>query len=109
MVTDRPERITRGRNGSPAPGAATGEHQPVASFSMSETTCQSCGDRGVETVLVRRLYITPEAWDQPASVRVDDDEWWCFVCRTHYPHQELGDDGEPVEHELGWSTENPGA
>ena len=68
-------------------------------------TCQSCGDTATEVLLVRRLYVTPPAWDQEGQVRIGADEQWCFVCRTHYPHQELDAAGEPVEHELGWSTE----
>ena len=40
---------------------------------------------------VRRVYITPETWDSPGSTKTMDElEWWCFACRTHYPH-------EPVE------------
>ena len=23
-----------------------------------------------------------------ARVELGDEEWWCFVCRTHYPHQD---------------------
>jgi hypothetical protein len=79
---------------------------------MSETApsvCESCGDTDTEVVAVRRLYVTPESWDQAGAVRVADDEWWCFVCRTHYPHQELDGAGQPVDHELGWSTDPPGA
>jgi hypothetical protein len=64
--------------------------------------CESCGDAGVELVLVRRLYVTPETWDQAAKVTVAADERWCFVCRTHYPHHELDAAGDPVEHALGW-------
>jgi hypothetical protein len=67
-----------------------------------EGTCESCGDTGVELVRVRRLYVTPESWDQAGRVDIADDEWWCYVCRTHYPHHELDDEGSPIEHELGW-------
>ena len=60
---------------------------------MSETgTCQSCGRENEEIVLVTRLYVTPESWDTPGKVEVADDEWWCFVCRTHYPHRIEGQD-----------------
>jgi hypothetical protein len=50
--------------------------------------CQSCGDVDVDLALVRRLWVTPEDWDTEAKVSEGDLEWWCFVCRSHYPHQE---------------------
>jgi hypothetical protein len=68
----------------------------------ADGTCESCGDTGVEVVRVRRLYVTPESWDQAGRVDVAGDEAWCYVCRTHYPHHELDDAGEPIDHELGW-------
>lgn len=58
-------------------------------------TCESCG-RDEALVAVRRFYITPERWDTEGKVEAGGDEWWCFVCRTHYPHQLLDDAGEPV-------------
>jgi hypothetical protein len=67
-----------------------------------DAVCESCGDAAVELVVVRRLYVTPETWDQAGRVEVAGDERWCFVCRTHYPHHELDADGRPVEHTLGW-------
>ena len=54
------------------------------------TSCESCGRDDEPTILVRRLYVTPEAWDTPRSVQVGDEERWCEVCRIHYPHEELG-------------------
>ena len=51
-------------------------------------TCESCG-RDEEVVRVRRLYVTPEAWDTPGKVEHGGEEVWCFVCRTHYPHELL--------------------
>jgi hypothetical protein len=51
-------------------------------------TCESCG-RDEEVVRVRRLYVTPEAWDTPGKVEQGGEEVWCFVCRTHYPHELL--------------------
>lgn len=81
---------------------------------MSETvpaptrgTCESCGDLEVDVVVVRRLYVTPETWDQAGRVDLAGEEAWCFVCRTHYPHQEIDAAGEPVEHELGWDATGP--
>jgi hypothetical protein len=50
--------------------------------------CQSCGDQDDQLTLVRRLWVTPEEWDTQGSVADGPLEWWCFVCRTHYPHQE---------------------
>lgn len=51
-------------------------------------TCESCGDSGVATEAVHRIYLTPEAWDQEEKVEVlDAVERWCFPCRTSYPHQ----------------------
>jgi len=52
-------------------------------------TCESCGREDEEIVLVRRLYVTPEAWDTPEKVEAGGEERWCFVCRTHYPHEQL--------------------
>jgi hypothetical protein len=52
--------------------------------------CESCGAEDEELVLVRRLYLTPEAWDRPERVDRGDEEWWCFVCQTHYPHEAPG-------------------
>ena len=56
-------------------------------------TCESCG-RDDEVVLVRRVYVTPEAWDTQGRVDVAGEELWCYVCRTHYPHQAV--DGETL-------------
>jgi hypothetical protein len=69
---------------------------------MADGVCESCGDIEVEVVLVRRLYVIPETWDQAGRVQPAAEERWCFVCRTHYPHHELDDDRNPVEHDLGW-------
>ncbi len=50
--------------------------------------CDSCGIDGVEVWPVRRVYVTPEAWDSPGAVRVlDEVEHWCFACLSHYPHE----------------------
>jgi thymidine kinase len=68
--------------------------QPVSQVRASATvpgvigTCESCG-RTEDVVLVRRLYVTPEAWDTPEQIVVAGEELWCFVCRTHYPHEQL--------------------
>ena len=56
---------------------------------VTHGTCDSCG-RGDEAVVeVVRLYVVPETWDQEPSVsEAEGTEWWCFPCRTHYPHRE---------------------
>ena len=52
--------------------------------------CTSCGSDAADVVAVRRVYVTPPAWDTEERVEVlDEVEQWCFPCRTHYPHQEL--------------------
>lgn len=56
----------------------------------STGTCDSCGAVEVALETVRRVYVTPAAWDAEARADVQEDvEHWCFPCRTHYPHQEL--------------------
>jgi hypothetical protein len=55
------------------------------------STCDSCGRGGEELTEVHRVYITPAAWDTEERIEVvEGTEWWCFVCRSHYPHQPLG-------------------
>ena len=58
---------------------------------MAETgACDSCGRDADDLEQVHRVYVVPESWDTPASATVEPDvERWCFVCRTHYPHQPL--------------------
>ena len=66
--------------------------------------CESCGGED-ELYLVRRYYVTPEAWDQEAKVQPAGVEQWCFVCRTHYPHELLPTgDGE---HDPGDAAAGP--
>jgi hypothetical protein len=53
-------------------------------------TCDSCGSEPEALEAVRRVYVTPAAWDSEERADVQDEvEHWCFPCRTHYPHQEL--------------------
>jgi len=53
-------------------------------------TCESCGRDGEELTRVKRVYVTPAAWDAEEKVEVvDEPEAWCSVCVTHYPHQPL--------------------
>lgn len=51
---------------------------------------------------MRRVYVTPEAWDTTGRVETAGVESWCFVCRTHYPHHELDGDGNRLEDSLSW-------
>lgn len=50
------------------------------------SACESCGRTDEDLFHVRRLYVTPESWDTPGAVDEGDEEQWCLVCRTHYPH-----------------------
>ncbi len=52
------------------------------------TTCDSCGVEGETVSEVRRLYITPPAWDTEGKItEAADTERWCLTCIAHYPHQ----------------------
>lgn len=55
--------------------------------------CDSCGDT-TEVILVRRVYLPIDLEHPPGPEGPTDDEvtpgeleWWCEVCRIHYPHQ----------------------
>ena len=55
---------------------------------MAAGTCESCGATDEVLEPVRRVYLTPAAWDTEARVDVAADvEHWCIVCRTHYPYE----------------------
>jgi hypothetical protein len=69
---------------------AEGTTDPRCNVVPVQGRCESCGSEDDDVVLVRRLYITPEAWDSPERVQRGDEELWCFVCRTHYPHEAPG-------------------
>jgi len=59
---------------------------------MTAGVCESCGRQEGNLTAVHRVYVTPEAWDQPERVDVVDAvERWCFACLTHYPHQAVAD------------------
>lgn len=50
--------------------------------------CDSCGREDEDVTEVVRLYVVTEAWDQaPSANEAEGTEWWCFPCRTHYPHR----------------------
>ena len=56
---------------------------------MPDEVCQNCARTDDDLVTVKRVYVVPETWDQPASVTTTDDiELWCYSCRTQYPHEE---------------------
>lgn len=57
---------------------------------MPEETCESCDRVDGDVQPVRRVYVTPESWDQEGKAEVQPDiERWCFSCRSHYPHEEV--------------------
>ena len=59
-------------------------------MATSTGTCESCGSEAEVLEPVRRVYVTPAAWDTEERAEVQDEvEHWCFTCRTHYPHQEV--------------------
>jgi hypothetical protein len=56
-------------------------------------SCDNCARDDGELAAVHRVYVTPESWDTAGSSTVMDEvEWWCFTCRSMYPHQ-VADDG----------------
>ena len=59
---------------------------------MSDRVCENCAMPDEELVLVRRVYVTPEAWDRPEAEAtiVDEAELWCVSCCTQYPHVVVG-------------------
>lgn len=53
---------------------------------MAERACENCGFEDDELVLVRRVYVVPETWDQPSSETVvPESELWCVSCVSQYP------------------------
>ena len=62
---------------------------------MTLRVCENCAYPDEELALVRRIYVTPEAWDRPASQQVvEETELWCVSCRSQYPHELVDDDEE---------------
>ncbi|MGH9135259.1 MAG: hypothetical protein ACRDZZ_15075 [Ilumatobacteraceae bacterium] len=50
-------------------------------------TCESCGAHDEALDPVHRMYVTPADWDTAGTeVTMPGTEWWCFACRTMYPH-----------------------
>lgn len=66
------------------------EPRHVTERTDASPTCESCGEVEAELTLIRRVWVTPEAWDTEGRVDVGDHEWWCATCLTLYPHQTLG-------------------
>ena len=62
---------------------------------MADRVCENCAYPDEELVLVRRVYVTPETWDAPASHQVvEESELWCVSCRSQYPHEDVDEDEE---------------
>lgn len=60
---------------------------------MAAIRCDSCGreEPDADVLEVHRAYVTPASWDTEERIDVQPDvERWCFACRSHYPHQEIG-------------------
>ena len=56
---------------------------------MATGTCESCGSED-DVTEVRRVYVTPEAWDTEGKAEPQaGTERWCYACRAHYPHQDV--------------------
>jgi len=74
---------------------------------MTERACENCGFPDEELVLVRRVYVVPETWDQKGSETVEPEpELWCVSCCSQYPHDlvvdgDEGDDGNGEGDEAG--------
>jgi hypothetical protein len=50
--------------------------------------CDNCARDDDDLVLVHRVYVTPETWDEAGSeTEVAETERWCFSCRSMYPHR----------------------
>ncbi|MEZ5207225.1 MAG: hypothetical protein R2690_09690 [Acidimicrobiales bacterium] len=50
--------------------------------------CESCGREDEVVVRVRRMYVTPEAWDTPERGGRGRGAV-VLPCRTHYPHEAI--------------------
>jgi hypothetical protein len=48
--------------------------------------CDSCGDDDADLTSVRRVFLSPAAWDKEEERRESETvEQWCAVCMVHYP------------------------
>jgi hypothetical protein len=67
-------------------------------LAVTERACENCAVVDDELVLVRRVYVTPESWDRPASYQVvDETELWCISCMSQYPHEVVDTDEDAIE------------
>jgi hypothetical protein len=65
---------------------------------VTERACENCGFVDPELVLVRRVYVVPESWDQPASETVvPEPELWCVSCVSQYPCDLVEDEEEGTD------------
>ncbi len=62
---------------------------------MTERACENCGFLDDELILVRRVYVVPESWDEPPSrTVVPEPELWCVSCVSQYPCESAEQDTE---------------
>jgi hypothetical protein len=53
---------------------------------VTARVCENCAVEDDELVLVRRVYVTPESWDEARKESVvPEPELWCISCATQYP------------------------
>ena len=66
---------------------------------MTERACENCGTPDDELLLVHRVYVQPETWDQAATETVvAEAELWCISCCSQYPHNSAeSDEDEPAD------------
>lgn len=56
-------------------------------MTLGTPLCDSCGRAGEVLCEVRRVYVTgPDPNGAESAKVVAEAEWWCAVCRDHYPH-----------------------
>ncbi len=72
---------------NPSQSDEPGDPPDIDLVEPAPTVCDSCGSDDDALVRVRRIYVDPAAAGPDAERVVDEDEWWCLPCRTHYPHQ----------------------
>jgi hypothetical protein len=73
---------------TPSQSGPTDDDDLIDLVEPPPTRCDSCGDDGVDLAPVKRVYVTPGSGEDPDAHQVlDEVEWWCYPCRTHYPHE----------------------
>ena len=76
---------------------------------MTDRACENCGFPDEELVLVRRVYVMPETWDQAASETVvEEPELWCVSCCSQYPNNVVADEESGDEASGGDGTDASG-